>query len=161
MNNNIYAAPNAEIQDLELQNQQNYELAGFWRRFAASIVDGILIILVTLPLSYLFFGGAFFADTKPFILGPMDFVINYILPFVIIIAFWKMKSATPGKMLLGIKIINANNDGQPSTGQFIGRYFAYILSAVVLMLGYLWMLWDKRKQTWHDKLARTLVVRTR
>ena len=161
MDNNIYAPPKADIQDMELQTRQHGDLAGFWRRFTASFIDGILIVLVTIPLSYLYFGPAYFDENTPTFFGPVDFIINYILPFIIVIAFWKIKSATPGKMLLGIKIIDAKHGGQPSTGQFIGRYLGYILSTVVIFLGYFWMLWDKRKQTWHDKLASTLVVRTR
>jgi uncharacterized RDD family membrane protein YckC len=62
-------------------------------------------------------------------------------------------------MVIGAKIICAKTGGTPSTGQFVGRYFAYILSMLPLLLGYLWAAWDPKKQTWHDKLAGTYVVR--
>ena len=45
------------------------------------------------------------------------------------------------------------------TGRGVGRYFGRILSAFPLLLGYFWMLWDGRQQTWHDQLASTLVVK--
>jgi uncharacterized RDD family membrane protein YckC len=69
------------------------------------------------------------------------------------------KSATPGKMVIGAKIVNARTGRQPSTGQLIGRYFAYYISLIPLGLGYLWVAWDPKKQGWHDKLAGTVVVR--
>lgn len=161
MNNNVYAPPSSDVQDLGLPYQNHLGLAGFWRRLAASILDGIFILLVTLPLSFLMLGSAYFDDTTTTFFGPMDFVINYLLPFIIVMAFWKLKGATPGKMALGIKIIRAKDEDPLSTGQCIGRYFGYFLSAIPIGLGYFWMLWDDKKQTWHDKLAGTLVVRTR
>lgn len=63
-----------------------------------------------------------------------------------------------GKMLLGIKIIDKNG-GKPSTLRFIGRYFAYIPSALIFCLGFLWVAFDKKKRGWHDMLAGTLVVK--
>ena len=44
-------------------------------------------------------------------------------------------------------------------GRAIGRYFAKFLSGLVIGLGYFWMLWDPKKQTWHDKLVNTVVVK--
>ena len=83
------------------------------------------------------------------------------LPAVATILFWKARQATPGKMALSLKIVDAQT-GQPmSTGQAIGRYFAYFVSAIGLMLGYLWVAFDRRKQGWHDKLAGTVVVHAR
>jgi uncharacterized RDD family membrane protein YckC len=71
------------------------------------------------------------------------------------------RQATPGKMAIGAKIVDAKTLGKPSTGQLIGRYFAYYLSSIVLLLGFIWVGFDARKQGWHDKLAGTLVVRSR
>jgi uncharacterized RDD family membrane protein YckC len=48
--------------------------------------------------------------------------------------------------------------GPIGLGRGIGRYFARILSALPLFLGYFWMIWDGEKQTWHDKLVGTVVV---
>ncbi len=64
---------------------------------------------------------------------------------------------TIGKKVLGIRVIR-KQDGQPlGWGLAIGRYFARALSSICL-LGYLWMLWDSEKQTWHDKLTNTVSV---
>jgi uncharacterized RDD family membrane protein YckC len=61
-------------------------------------------------------------------------------------------------MMLSMKIVDAGTGGPMSGGQAVGRYFAYLVSAIVFMLGYLWVAFDPRKQAWHDKLAGTVVV---
>jgi uncharacterized RDD family membrane protein YckC len=62
-------------------------------------------------------------------------------------------------MAIGARIMDARTGGKPSTGQLIGRYFAYYVSTLALLLGFIWIAFDSRKQGWHDKLAGTLVVR--
>jgi uncharacterized RDD family membrane protein YckC len=86
-------------------------------------------------------------------------VINYFLPAIVVILFWVYKSATPGKMILGLKIVDARTGGIPSTGQLIGRYLGYYVSTIPLLLGLIWVGIDVRKQGWHDKLAGTVVIR--
>ena len=68
------------------------------------------------------------------------------------------KSATPGKMITRIKVVDAETGNKLSTGQRIGRYLAYYPATLPLFFGLIWVAFDKRKQGWHDKLARTLVV---
>jgi uncharacterized RDD family membrane protein YckC len=68
---------------------------------------------------------------------------------------------TWGRRIVGIRVVNAETGAPPGWGKAIGRQlFAMIISSYVLYLGYLWMLWDSQNQTWHDKVAGTLVVRT-
>jgi len=76
-----------------------------------------------------------------------------------VITFWLMKQATPGKMAVSARIVDAATGNPASTGQLIGRYFGYFVSFIPLGLGILWVAFDKRKQGWHDKLAGTVVVR--
>ena len=92
--------------------------------------------------------------------GPADFVISYLFPAVASITFWIYKSATPGKMVFGLKIVDAETAGPCGTGQLIGRYLGYYPSFLVLGLGFIWVAFDKRKQGWHDKMAGTLVIRS-
>jgi uncharacterized RDD family membrane protein YckC len=92
--------------------------------------------------------------------GFWDFSLNYIFPAVFGITFWVYKSATPGKMATNLTIVDAKTGGKPSTRQFIGRYFGYFLSIIPLMLGIIWIGFDKRKQGWHDKLAGTVVIKS-
>ena len=138
--------------------QRELEYVGFWRRFFAYVTDAITIIVMTVPLTMVVYGDSFFSNTNR-ILGPFDLMVNWVFPSVAIIAFWISKQATPGKMMMSSYIVDATTGEAPSLGQCIGRYFAYILSALPLGLGFLWTAFDKRKQGWHDKLANTVVVR--
>ncbi len=134
------------------------EYIGFWKRTAASIIDSILITLVTAPILIQLYGVEYFQSTQP-IYGPGDLLLNYLFPAIAVVIFWHFRSATPGKMLFNARIVDAKSFGKPSTGQLIGRYLGYYLSILGLGLGFLWIIWDKRKQGWHDKLAGTLVIR--
>ena len=91
--------------------------------------------------------------------GPADLLLNWVLPAVAVVLFWVYRQATPGKIAIGARIVDARTGGRPSTGQLIGRYFAYYVSMLPLMLGFIWVAFDARKQGWHDKLANTVVVR--
>lgn len=136
------------------------EYAGFWIRVWASIIDTVLIAIITIPILLAIYGTQYFESEKEKIIeGPMDFLISWVLPAIAIITFWVYRAATPGKMAISSKIVDAQTGDQPSTGQFVGRYFAYFISALPLGLGILWVAFDKKKQGWHDKLAGTVVVR--
>lgn len=154
--NNPYQAPQA---DLETQ-VSNSEYAGFWVRFGAMFIDSILLILITAPLMYMLYGTAAFTSTE-LVKGPGDVLITYVFPIVATVLFWKYLAATPGKLLLNMKIVSAEDGSAPSTAQFVIRYLAYIPSTLILLLGFVWIAFDKRKQAWHDKLAKTVVVRTK
>lgn len=130
---------------------------GFWRRFWASIIDSLLIVMLTWPFLIAVYGWEYFAAQR-LIYGTFDFLMSWVLPAVAVILFWVYKSATPGKMAISAKIVDARTGGKPSVAQFVGRYFAYFLSLLPLGLGILWVAFDSRKQGWHDKLAGTIVV---
>lgn len=136
------------------------EYAGFWIRVWASIIDTVILMVIIVPILLSVYGTEYLGSEK-LMYGPMDFLLNYVLPAAAIIAFWVYKSATPGKMAISATIVDAKTGKKPSMGQFIGRYFAYLLSAIPLGLGLIWVAFDKRKQGWHDKLAGTVVVRKR
>ena len=137
-------------------NEQEY--AGFWIRTAAAIIDSILVLLIIAPILTAIYGMNYWLGEN-FINGAWDVLLNYILPMIAVTVFWVYKSATPGKMATHLTIVDSRTGGKPSTGQFIGRYFAYYLSALPLFLGIIWVGIDKRKQGWHDKLAGTVVIR--
>lgn len=136
----------------------NFEYAGFWIRVGASFIDGILFAIFTLPLTMIVYGDALW-ESDSIILGPADFLINYVLPAVIVVLFWLYKSATPGKMILKLKVVDATTGNVLTVGQAIGRYFAYFLAFIPLCLGVIWVGFDRKKQGWHDKLANTVVIR--
>ena len=155
MEQNPYAPPEAR----ELSTDDNsLEYAGFWIRFVASVIDSILIMLVTMPVLIGIYGMAYL-ESAALVAGTWDFLISWVFPAVVVIVFWIYRSATPGKMIVRARIVDAKTGGKPSTGQLIGRYFGYYVSMIPLFLGFIWVAFDKRKQGWHDKLAGTVVVR--
>jgi uncharacterized RDD family membrane protein YckC len=142
-------------------NEPQPEYVGFWARVGAAIIDTILVLVICAPLVTYIYGPDYWMGAGGFIAGPADFLINWLLPAVAVILFWIYRQATPGKMAIGAKIVDAKTGGKPSTGQLIGRYLAYYVSIIPFMLGLVWVGIDARKQGFHDKLAGTLVVRSR
>lgn len=158
-------------------DETRYEYVGFRARVLASLVDTVLLCLLVWPLLTLIYGSGYWSEYfaplaavlggSPDVLapapgrGPADFVVSYLLPAAAIIAFWIARQATPGKMLIGARIVDARTGGPLTRGQAVVRYLGYYVSLLGLGLGFLWVAWDRRKQGWHDKLAGTVVVRAR
>ncbi|MFV0454053.1 MAG: RDD family protein [Pseudomonas sp.] len=139
---------------------QGLEYAGFWSRVGAALVDTVLLMLINVPLILSIYGWEYFgAEQTDFIAGPADFLITWILPAFATIAFWIYKQATPGKMAISARIVDAGTGRPASTAQLVGRYLAYYISILPLGLGLIWVAFDKRKQGWHDKLAGTVVIK--
>lgn len=134
--------------------------AGFWLRVGAALLDTVLWLIVAGPILWGIYGPELFAEDT-FVAGSWDFLLSWVFPAIATIVFWIYRSATPGKMAIGARVVDARTGGHPSTGQLVGRYFGYYVSAIPLLLGLLWVAWDPRKQGWHDKLAGTVVVRRR
>ena len=145
----------------EEKNFGNFVYAGFWIRLWAHVIDSVLIALITIPAVISVYGDDYdyLILSDDLFLGPMDFFITVVLPGTAVVLFWVYRQATPGKMAISAKIVDAVTGEKPSTGQCVGRYFAYIPSALVFFLGFIWIAFDARKQGWHDKLAGTVVVR--
>jgi uncharacterized RDD family membrane protein YckC len=152
------------------------EYVGFWARLGASIIDSVLVMLVIAPFWWWLYGQEVLAelstsfDTSTAVLsstslelarGPLDVLLSYVFPAIAVVVFWITRQATPGKMLLGMRIVDARTGGPLSAGQAIGRYLGYYLCIFSLFLGFIWVAFDARKQGWHDKLAGTVVVRVR
>jgi uncharacterized RDD family membrane protein YckC len=122
------------------------ERAGFWIRFGAAFLDGILILIISVVLQ-LALGSA-----------------GQILGIVIGIAYYIYlegpggNGQTLGKRACGIRVVSSTTAGPIGYGAATARYFGRILSTIPILLGYFWMLWDSEKQTWHDKLAGAYVV---
>ena len=134
------------------------EYVGFWPRVGAAILDALLEGLITIPLLVLYYGKTYWNNTS-MCQGPVYFLLSYIFPMFITITFWLWKQATPGKMAIQSKIVDARTGKRLSVAQCFIRYVAYFLSILPLGLGLFWVIFDSRKQGWHDKLARTVVVR--
>jgi uncharacterized RDD family membrane protein YckC len=118
--------------------------AGFWRRFAAAFIDGILLGIVSFILKA--------------ILGTTGSGLTLLIGIVYYTYFHGSTGQTPGDAALSIRIVDKDGGGSIGYGRAFVRWLVSIVSGIVLLLGYLWMLWDGEKQTWHDKAANSVVV---
>ncbi len=136
--------------------------AGFWRRFLALLIDGIILGVVGGILAAVLGLGSGSAEgsSASFNFGTGGTLLNFVLGilyFTLMIGL--MNGKTVGGMALGIRVVPADGGGRVSIGKALIRAVVAYVSGFVLVLGYLWMLWDRNKQTWHDKAAGTYVVR--
>ncbi|HTE59475.1 MAG TPA: RDD family protein [Solirubrobacteraceae bacterium] len=120
--------------------------AGFWQRFGAYLID--LIILVVPVVIVMLITNQNVAN-----LASIVFTLAYFSYFE-----GGPTGQTVGKRVLGIRVIDFKVGGPIGYGRGLLRTVARYLSGIILLLGYLWMLWDPEKQTWHDKIAGTVVV---
>ncbi|ADZ90664.1 RDD family protein [Marinomonas mediterranea] len=144
---------------MEMENlHDSYKYSGFWIRMVATLIDSILMMFITMPLLYSIYGASYF-DSSAVFRGVPDLLISYVFPISVTILFWVYKSATPGKMAMKLKVVDAKTGNPPSIQQSIIRYVGYFIAFIPLFLGVIWIAWDRKKQGWHDKMAGTLVVR--
>ena len=129
---------------MTIQARPGPAYAGFWLRLWATAFDIVLLTAATLPL-LLWIYGLDSPGRQRLVLfrGPLDFLIQGVLPAVAAVVFWRYKSATPGKMLLSLRIVDVRTGGRLSVGQCVGRYMAYFVSMLPLGLGFLWIAFDK------------------
>lgn len=141
-------------------SHQHVQYAGFWRRLLAFTVDAMAVSLVSSALALLLFGVEYYQalQTAAFSYDWRNLLMEQGLPALWAVSFWMLWMATPGKLLMDCQIVDERSGGKPRAGQYILRYLGYILSTLPLGLGFLWILFDKRKQGWHDKLSKTVVI---
>ncbi|WP_281629828.1 RDD family protein [Vibrio sp. St2] len=133
------------------------EYAGFWIRFAASLIDTVLLLLLITPLMHWVYGEVYWSSDD-FLLGGWDLVLNWICPLIATVAFWVYRSATPGKMALKLEVLDADTGHRLTLSKSVIRYLAYYISAIPLCLGFIWIAFNGKKQGWHDLIANTVVV---
>jgi len=137
---------------------EELEYVGFWPRVGAAMIDSLLIVFITLPLLTAVYGREYWVS-EAWVRGPADVLINWVLPAVAVVLFWVYRQATPGKMAISARIVDAQTGAKPTTGQLVVRYLGYYVAMIPLFAGIIWVAFDPRKQGWHDKLAGTVVVR--
>jgi uncharacterized RDD family membrane protein YckC len=131
------------------------DYAGFWQRAAAFLIDWLIVIVIFVPVMIVVFG------MREISLDPAAHSWDLLALVAIaaaVIGFWRYCGATPGKLALAVKIVDAASGQPPSTGRLVVRFLAYFVSALPLYLGFLWVAIDRRKQGWHDKIAGTVVI---
>ena len=131
-------------------NMSSPHYAGFWIRFLASLFD---ILIIGIPAALIF---GLIAATK---MNVLYWVVE-LASVVLIVYLNGIKGGTPGKFIVGIRIVNVQ-------GQFIGipisilRHIGYIVSDITLGIGYLMIAFTAKKQGLHDMIAKTYVVYVR
>ncbi len=167
-----YAPPTSTLADLSgFQGGGEVVYAGFWKRAAAYLIDAFAVGMVTwivqMVVMAMFFGvsaGAMAGDSAALMAGGMMGILvgMIIVPIALNAVYFaafhaSSKQATLGKMAVGIKV--TDDDGQRiSFARGIGRYFATILSSLILCVGYIMAGFTERKRALHDMVCNTLVV---
>ncbi len=168
-----YAPPTATLaSDEAFYSGGNVVYAGFWKRAAAYLIDafvvGIAAQIVQMALMAVFFGmsmGSFASNPETMfssVSGIVFLVSVYLFPLAIQAGYYaafhaSSKQATLGKMAVGIKVVRS--DGRRITlARGIGRFFGFLLSGLILAIGYLMAAFTERKQGLHDMICDTLVV---
>ena len=146
--------------------------AGFWRRFAAYLIDAFPIYLTVGFVFYFFLG--FDVTIHEYLNGPKDtesrraFLAarNHIrdISFTLWLLYGIVMDAsrlqgTCGKRLMGLQVVDEAG-ARLSLAQALGRNTGKILSALPIFLGFMWIGWSKTKQGWHDRMAHCFVVTT-
>lgn len=146
--------------------------AGFRIRLLAYLIDALPITFATAAFFYLFLGFDETFRRYSAARGDIEARIAFLtqrnqirdLSFVVYIIYCALTEgsamqATVGKRLLGLRVTD-DNGGQVTMARSFGRNFAKIISYLPLALGFIWVIWSKRKRGWHDMIAKTLVVKT-
>mgnify|MGYP001614219874 CR=1 FL=1 len=130
------------------RNSSIYQKASFKRRFLAFLIDTVLIYIFLIVLNL------FFSPLKQYFI-PINILIGILYGSI----FITYKGATPGKMLLKIKVVSISYQSVSFSHALLRESIGKLLSGIVFDLGYFWIIIDKKNQAWHDKIAKTLVVR--
>lgn len=143
------------MDDLKRYDESKVEYAGFIIRWVAFTIDNAILALITIMLLFPF---PTFEDGT--LVGIHRTVITLLLIFATI-SFWvKCDGATPGKKLLNIKIVNADNFETIDYKTGAKRYLGYIFSSIIFLIGFLMVVFKKKKQGLHDIFSKTAVVYT-
>ena len=143
--------------------------AGFWIRFLARFIDGMILgmagLILRLPLLLMLgmgTGRGYSFGMTPALGAAMgvSLLVNFLLGMAYEVYFVSTRGATPGKMALGLKIVRA--DGSPvDAGLALGRYFAHWISGIILGIGYIMAAFDSQKRALHDRICETRVIYAR
>ena len=150
------------------------EYAGFWIRLGAYLIDGLIFLFIAWAVTYIFAilgqgstgvgvmanhydtGGIVLEHS--FISSHVSWILAWLIEVAYFVGFWTWRGQTPGKMIAGVKVIRT--DSSPVTWQYaLLRYLGYIVSAMLLFIGFIWIAFDSHKQGIHDKVADTYVVK--
>ncbi len=149
--------------------EKGQEYASFGIRLGATLLDSLFFMFIFLGGLYLFMGNdAFlFAQGESLVGNYSDFQMNLyrffynVVPALLTIFFWMSYKGTPGKILLNIEVVNEETGKALSFGRALIRYIGYFISGIPFGAGFFWMLVDNRNRTWHDMMAKSVVIYTK
>jgi uncharacterized RDD family membrane protein YckC len=132
---------------------------GFWIRFVAYLIDAIILGVVGSVLAAVFGISLLSADIDHY--DPTVNLVSFVVGWLYFALFESSeRGATPGKMAMGLRVVTG--DGRRlSFLNATGRYFAKIVSAAILCIGFIMIGFTERKRGLHDMMAKTLVIKTR
>ena len=130
------------------------EYAGRLHRFLAFVIDVLIIGVITVVLDAV--GVINLGDPST-----TDQVLEAAVSFGYYILLTAALGATPGKMALGMTVVDENGQKAGFLKVLIRETIGKIVSALVLFLGFIWILFDDKRQGWHDKIGGTFVVKAR
>lgn len=142
-----------------------YGYAGFWRRFAAYLLDGIITGIITFPISLgIAFAGMAVLGRNEQSLNIASGIAQLVNVLILVLYYAVLESsssqATFGKQALGCKVVDLKGH-RISFGRALGRMIAKILSILIFLIGFIMAGFTQKKQALHDMIAGTLVIKTR
>ena len=132
--------------------------AGFWVRTLALLIDSIWTSIICIPFIWIVVNNLDSFSSSSTQTQIIELSINLIISAAVVMAFWLWVSATPGKLLFNIKIVDAHTLGPLTKNQIVIRYLAYYINIIPLFLGFIWVAKDKQKRGFHDIIAKTVVI---
>jgi uncharacterized RDD family membrane protein YckC len=141
--------------------EKTITVIGFGRRLLATLTDGVLLAAFTFIAAFAIgFVGVFiqmFNPYEPLPIPQLIVAVGIVISVIYYVRAWSTSGQTVGKTLLGVKVVT--KDGSyPSGGKAFLRYIGYLVSGIVLSIGFLWVAFDRKRQGWHDKIAGTYVI---
>ena len=134
--------------------------AGFWIRVVAWIIDGIALGILTGASAPLLGAG------QVVTVNGTAVDVNYganavggLIGLLYFVGFWTWRGQTIGMIPFNLSVVTVEDGSRPDVVRSFLRYVGLIISFAIILLGVIWVAFDAQKQGWHDKLARTLVVR--
>jgi uncharacterized RDD family membrane protein YckC len=131
--------------------------AGFWIRFVAKFVDGIVLQICGFVVGMVL-GAAGVIGGNADRFDPIGTLVGILLGLAYSVFFVGTYGATPGKMACGLKVVTSTGD-KVSYGRAVGRHFAELLSGIILGIGYIMAAFDEEKRSLHDRICDTRVVK--
>lgn len=129
--------------------------AGFWRRFAAIMIDGVILFVAQFPILFI---GKLLGATQSISWALYSNLIGGLLSFFYVGYFLTTRGATVGKILLSIKVVRKNNQPFDFKTVFLREIVGKFVSGILLCIGYLMAAFRDDKRALHDLLADTQVV---